>query len=51
MCIDNEIFDHFRKNDKAVNDAMLLLVENGFQLIDKQYNVINKDNIDNIKSP
>lgn len=51
MCIDNEIFDHFRKKDKALNDAAILLVENGYQLIDKQYNVINKDNIDNIKSP
>lgn len=38
---ENQIFDHFRKNQKAIDDAIIFLKENNYKVIDPKGNQIN----------
>ena len=49
--IEGETFDHFRKKANKINDAIHLLVEFNYQVIDLENKWINKDNIDLLKNP
>ena len=49
--IEGETFDHFRKKARKINDAIHLLVEFNYQVIDLENKWINKENIDLLKNP
>ncbi len=38
---ENQIFDHFRKNQKAINEAISFLDENNYKVIDPKGNQVN----------
>jgi len=49
--IEGETFDHFRTKAKRINQAIHLLVQHNYKVIDMQNNWIGKDNIDKIDIP
>lgn len=38
---ENQIFDHFRKTQKTIDDAIELLTENNYKVIDSKGNQVN----------
>jgi len=46
---ENQIFNHFREKVKAINDAIELLIEHNYKIIDLENQIIDKDNIQNIE--
>jgi len=46
---ENQIFNHFREKVKAINNAIELLVEHNYKIIDLENQIIDKDNIENIE--
>ena len=51
QAIEGETFDHFRTKSERIVQAIHLLVEHNFKVIDMQNNWIGKDNIDKIDIP
>ena len=51
MVIENETFDHFRKEAKKINSAIHLLVKYNYKVIDLENNWIGKDNIEKLDIP
>jgi hypothetical protein len=39
---ENQIFNHFREKVKALNDAMELLIEHNYKIIDLENQIIDK---------
>jgi len=48
---ENQIFDHYRKQAKIINNAIELLVKHNYTVIDLQGEIINKDTIDLEEKP
>tara|TARA_R110000822_G_scaffold162902_1_gene303224 strand:- start:471 stop:680 length:210 start_codon:yes stop_codon:yes gene_type:complete len=48
---ENQIFDHYRKQAKAINDAIELLVKHNYTVVDLMGQIINKENINKEKKP
>jgi hypothetical protein len=42
---ENQIFNHYRKTAKEINEAIKLLVEHNYRVIDHQGKWITKENI------
>jgi hypothetical protein len=38
---ENQIFDHFRKTQKTIDDAVKLLKDNNYKVIDSKGNEVN----------
>tara|TARA_R100001460_G_scaffold56525_1_gene96202 strand:- start:4743 stop:4922 length:180 start_codon:yes stop_codon:yes gene_type:complete len=49
--IEGETFDHYRKQARKINDAIRLLVQFNYQIIDMENKFINKDNINKHTNP
>jgi len=48
---ENEIFTHYRTQAKTINNAIDLLVQHNYTVIDLQGKIINKDTIDLEEKP
>jgi hypothetical protein len=46
---ENQIFDHFREKVKAINNAIELLIEHKYKVIDLENQIIDKNNIKNLE--
>ncbi len=46
---ENQIFNHFREKVKAINDAIELLIEHNYKVIDLENQIIDKTNIKNLE--
>lgn len=44
---ENQIFEHFRKNAEKINQAIELLRENNYTIIDLEGNIIRKNLTEN----
>ncbi len=49
--IEGETFTHFRNQTKKIYEAIHLLVQLNYQVIDLENKWINKDNIDELEHP
>ncbi len=45
---ENQIFNHFREKVKAINDAIELLIEHNYKVIDLENQITDKTNIKNL---
>ena len=48
---ENQIFDHYRTQAKTINNAIDLLVQHNYTVIDLQGKIINKDTINLDEKP
>ena len=46
---ENQIFNHFREKVKALHNAMELLIEHNYKIIDLENQIIDKHNLKNIE--